>query len=516
MSALDRARASGPNGLRDPARLAAVRATGLARPEADAGLDAIASLTAQTLRVPAATVSLLDGDAELLAGAFGLPTRWLKERSLPLSHSLGPHAIANGDLLIVDDASSDPALKQSAAVESFGARAYAGVPLKTGDGYTIGVLAAFDSAPREWSDSEVDRLRDFAKLTIADVERRRELHESLLEQRALIEAREATERENGQLEADARALDVLLDVSRTLASQPDARTGVCEAASELGDASLAVLWEPTRDGTELTVTAEYGAAIAPLSVPLRSGVCAETDTFLNGSNGAAANGEPNLSVNERLVTRSDAISFALQRVSVEDRPLGVLELGWQRGSDQIPSNAETLMALLAVDAAGAIDRARRTAKLVAEARTDPLTGLPNRRAWTEELARDRARARRLGHPLSVVMADLDHFKEVNDQQGHAAGDRLLKALAVSWRRELRDIDLLARIGGEEFTVILPNCDADEAAAVCERLRQTTPDGVTASLGIAAWDHEEPDDELLARADRALYTAKRQRNHTALA
>ncbi len=142
------------------------------------------------------------------------------------------------------------------------------------------------------------------------------------------------------------------------------------------------------------------------------------------------------------------------------------------------------------------------------ARTDALTGLPNRRSWNEELHREIERARRTDHPLTLAMIDLDHFKSFNDAHGHAAGDDLLAQAAADWRAVLRTTDVLARYGGEEFAVMLPGCTADEALELLERLRASTPDEQTCSVGVSQLrDDDEPAD-LVARADAAMYEAKR--------
>ena len=146
-------------------------------------------------------------------------------------------------------------------------------------------------------------------------------------------------------------------------------------------------------------------------------------------------------------------------------------------------------------------------RLEALARTDALTGLPNRRAWDEELTRSVAAARRDGRGLVLAMIDLDHFKVLNDAQGHAAGDRFLCEAAAAWRLTLRVDDFLARYGGEEFAALLHGCTVGEAQELVERLRAATPGG-TCSAGIAEWRGEAPE-QLVARADAALYAAKRR-------
>ena len=151
------------------------------------------------------------------------------------------------------------------------------------------------------------------------------------------------------------------------------------------------------------------------------------------------------------------------------------------------------------------------------ARTDFLTQLPNRGAWDvalEDALRHQSSAQR---PIAVAVLDLDHFKNFNDDHGHSRGDALLQELAKAWQNLIRGNDLIARYGGEEFAVLLYGCPKARALEVIDRLRATTPLGSTASAGIAVWDGQQPPSALMARADSALYDAKRQgRNRTVLA
>jgi len=141
------------------------------------------------------------------------------------------------------------------------------------------------------------------------------------------------------------------------------------------------------------------------------------------------------------------------------------------------------------------------------ARSDALTGLPNRRALDEALPREMARARRSGLPLCLAIVDIDHFKAYNDSHGHLVGDVLLRDCAVAWDGELRGEDMLVRFGGEEFLVVLPDCAPEDAAEIVERLRAATPDEQTCSAGLVLWDPAESIEDVLARADAALYEAK---------
>ncbi|MFG1610596.1 GGDEF domain-containing protein [Actinoplanes sp. NPDC049265] len=146
-------------------------------------------------------------------------------------------------------------------------------------------------------------------------------------------------------------------------------------------------------------------------------------------------------------------------------------------------------------------------QLEAMAYVDALTGVPNRRAWDIELNRRLNGARRQGRTLLVGLIDLDHFKKFNDTNGHQAGDQLLRGAAVAWRGQLRSDDLVARYGGEEFGLIL-GCRLSDVDSIMRRLRSVMPDGQRFSAGIAQWTGTETADQLVARADAALYTAKR--------
>ena len=145
-----------------------------------------------------------------------------------------------------------------------------------------------------------------------------------------------------------------------------------------------------------------------------------------------------------------------------------------------------------------------------QARTDPLTGLANRRGWDEQLDRELAQASRSGRPVSVALLDLDDFKGFNDAHGHQAGDRLLVAAAAAWQGQLRDGDVLCRWGGDEFAALLPDCSEDAAREIIARLTPTTPAQQSCGAGIAEWDGAETSDELVWRADAELLGHKRAR------
>jgi diguanylate cyclase (GGDEF)-like protein len=130
-----------------------------------------------------------------------------------------------------------------------------------------------------------------------------------------------------------------------------------------------------------------------------------------------------------------------------------------------------------------------------------------RRVWDDELPRELARARRADTPVSVAIVDIDHMSAFNMLRGEREGDMLIKETAARWRNELREVDVLARLEGTEFAVVLPSCGLGEACEVLDRVRAATPRGQTASAGVARWDGEEPAELLVARAQDALSAAK---------
>ena len=153
----------------------------------------------------------------------------------------------------------------------------------------------------------------------------------------------------------------------------------------------------------------------------------------------------------------------------------------------------------------------------AEARTDALTGLANRRAFDDELARRHAEFERLGKPYTVVLGDIDHFKRFNDAHGHQVGDEVLRRVAKLLRGAAREMDMVARYGGEEFVVILPGTAVADAQTTLARLRKAVETdrlrhngqelNVTISLGAAEQLPDEDAAVLVRRADAAMYAAK---------
>jgi diguanylate cyclase (GGDEF)-like protein len=189
---------------------------------------------------------------------------------------------------------------------------------------------------------------------------------------------------------------------------------------------------------------------------------------------------------------------------------GVLFLYYNK-KDPIQERQKNLFLNIGKQIGIAIDNAELYEKTKELSITDPLTGLANRRLMDNELKRCFHRARRYGRPFSLIMFDIDDFKQYNDTFGHQAGDRLLSQIGSIALKELRSTDLAFRYGGEEFLVVLPETKIKDAIVVAERLRKTikTMTRVTISLGISSYrDDVDNPEQIIKEADSALYLAKR--------
>jgi len=286
-----------------------------------------------------------------------------------------------------------------------------------------------------------------------------------------------------------------------------AGVAICVAATEVTDASGSSLWEPTSDSSGLEVTAATDPELKGARVVFIGQPSGAVRAFTSRKPFFVGEARDSAEVDQRLVERLGVSSVLFQPVLQEGSPIGVLITYWREAIASLDPEVAQTVALISAEASIAIERAQLMDRLERAARTDDLTGLLNRRAWDEYLEREISRARRSGAPLCVAFLDLDRFKDYNDGFGHQAGDRLLKQAAAAWGERLRDTDLLARYGGDEFAVALLDCELEEAVELLERLREATPEDESSSAGVVCWDRRESASELITRADRLLYAAK---------
>jgi len=243
------------------------------------------------------------------------------------------------------------------------------------------------------------------------------------------------------------------------------------------------------------------------------------DEVMRGDDYALSSDKPGSVFPLTAAERAEGVrSVVCLPLAIEQQRLGVIYFFRGEGQDFSFEDIELIRTFSCL-AARAIQNARLHERTVDLAETDALTGLYNRRKLEQRLREEIQRAQRSTRPLALLLLDIDYFKRINDRHGHATGDSVLKAVAEIFRREVRDVDLVARTGGEEFMFLLPETGGERAQRVAERIRQaladkpvTTADGeplkITASIGIACYPiNANSTEALIANADRALYAAK---------
>ena len=275
-------------------------------------------------------------------------------------------------------------------------------------------------------------------------------------------------------------------------------------------------WHLESDGFRLAECAD-GAEALQLAARLRP------DVMLLGVELATMDG---LAVLAEMKARPDLadipVVFVTARTTTDDLVEG-LRLG---AHDYLFKPFEPAEVVARVRSAARVSRLqetlrRRNEELERISRSDALTGLPNRRDIDDHLAVMLAAGRRHGDTLGVAMIDIDHFKRINDTHGHAAGDAVLQEVASRLRVAARQEDLVGRWGGEEFVVLLPRCDAAKVFDVSDRIRRTVaatpvglPEGGSIDVTVSIGCTPGLDDDVVERADAALYTAKEEgRNRT---
>ncbi len=314
--------------------------------------------------------------------------------------------------------------------------------------------------------------------------------------------RRGLEQELEQAKRIARSMHLLIDG----AAGDDARLAICEAGRYAVQAPIAVLWEPVESGLGLRATAVVGPLVEESEIPLQGSRYGAARAFLSGAAGFVGDLSAHPEAAPQNHQGAGVRTLHWQPIGAGPGIEGVLELGWLEARGPLGTADGPVVEVIGIEAATALRRARRTDRIASLALVDQLTSAGNRRAWDGEIGRALAQARREHWPVCVAVLDLDRFKEFNDTHGHGAGDDLLVEIAAAWSDGLRESDFLARYGGDEFAVLLPNCDPPEAMRLIDRLRVASH--APSSAGVAAWNGEESAESLVRRADFALYRAKR--------
>jgi diguanylate cyclase (GGDEF)-like protein/PAS domain S-box-containing protein len=383
-------------------------------------------------------------------------------------------------MMVVRDAREDRRVRTNPLVTGEPhVRFYAGVPLVTGDGFALGTLCVVDFEPREITDEQADTLRALARQVIVQLELRRST-------RAL--ERQITQRE--------RAEEAL-------------RESEARFAAFMDNAPMVAF---LKDGVGRMLY--VNRTFERLSGVTRAGIVGKTDADWLSEGVARQNVE-----NDRTILASGRSLEVVETVPLS----GGVERHWL--TLKFPLDAagvERLEGGVAVDITECGEAEAKLAEANAKLREadllldrlahrDGLTGVYNRRAFQARLEEEVAQAGRRGGPVSLMLRDVDHFKAYNDAFGHPAGDAVLKRVARVLGTVLREVDFVARFGGEEFTVVMPETDVAGARAAGEHLRAVVQHirwecrGVTVSVGAAtlrpATDGAKA---LVAEADEALY------------
>jgi GGDEF domain-containing protein len=280
----------------------------------------------------------------------------------------------------------------------------------------------------------------------------------------------------------------------------ETRSAICEAAKDNAGAQYALLLEPDANARRLVTTAATDASVentefylSESGVPAVRTYAAARDVFqqqveqppLLGDNG----------------TFTDVASMLWFPVRGHESPMGVLGVGWTEPVKRLPETLPAVMEALAAEAAGVIERTTLLLKLETIHKVDEVTGLPNERAWEEEVPRELSRARRQGTPLSVVLLDLGDFELTAQGVVDRPDADLLRRAAEAWSRELGPSDFLAhRLPPGRFATLLPNVAADGAETAAFRLQALAPRARDCAIAVATWDGIELPAVLVGRAE----------------
>lgn len=410
---------------------------------------------------------------------------------------------ATGQQLIVDDAANDPRAVQVPGSPDLAEESMLLAPLRS-ESRVIGVVVLSRLGLARFSDDELRLLGVLADQAAVAIEN----------------ARLLTERDRHVAE-----LQALLEIAEAGGAATDERDLACELAAKLRvasgmDACLISRWD-----TDSGRLAPIGADGRPLIGPerdlgshrtLRHVLMNDEPVWLDPAAEELERAELS-----RLHQLGGAATMLLP-LSTAGRVAGVLELISESPGRRFSEGETKLLRAMANQAASALENARLVRQLRDAAETDLVTGVYSHRHLQDRVRQEVARAARGRTALSVLMVDLDDFKRVNDLHGHQTGDRVLRAIAGALRAAVRTSDVVARYGGDEFVVVMPETDGSEAQSVAERaeaavahLRHPMPDGsevqVTCSVGLALHPRDgRTGKELLRAADAQMYHQKRSR------
>src|SRR5438874_2098896 len=377
--------------------------------------------------------------------------------------------------------------------------AFCGVPLEERGGGLMGALVA-------------DRAAMFS------AEEQRVLEALASEVTRAVEAERLLGAVRREKEEKARFFRALEELNKTTTPQQAAQTAIAQARQMCGALDLcAITLVEDRRHRVVAVDGEGASPLRDLSFGENAGLVCNVVKLGAPSLGRALGAMDRVLIFDAGTVVRGLAALKIFPLKAGESVVGTLVCG-SHSPDALPEAAQKELAMLALQAAEALVRTRLYAQAERLATTDGLTALLNRRTFNAQLHARLREAERYQRPLSLLLLDIDHFKQVNDGYGHPAGDAVLRSVASLLTRQARETDIVARYGGEEMALILPETDARGALAIAERIRKAvggahhpTDQGtlkVTVSAGLSTWSGgADGAEELLVAADKALYRAK---------
>jgi len=468
-----------PLPVNEARRLLALESYNILDTSPEQGFDDLVLLASQICETPIALVSLVAGERQWFKSRIGL-----EAEETPRELSFCAHALLQpDDVFHVPDARTDARFSDNALVTGEqNIQFYAGAPLVTPDGDVLGTLCVLDNKPRELSPSVEKALRALARQAVNQLEMRRNLMR-------LSDALAVRVQVEGELRESESRFEAFMDHSPLVAFLKDS------------GGRYVYVNKPFLDRFNMSreqVIGRNDFELWPKDIAQN----------LRDHDARVVAGQNTVELIERVPTPDgekywQAFKFPLQQGGGKGRFLAGVALDVTQ-TKQYEQQLERYQQELE----------NALSRVEAESRSDALTGLNNRRAFNPKLEEEFDRARRYGSPLSILMLDVDKFKRFNDSFGHGSGDEVLQTVARLLAEKARVSDFVARLGGEEFAVLLPNTGAEGAFILAERIRRTMETtswqlrSVTASIGIATFDSSSKSGaELLDQADKALYEAK---------
>ncbi len=460
-----------PEELLEQNRLAALLELEILDTPEEQEFNELVRLASEICQTPISLVSLVDKERQWFKASVGLTARETNRNV-----SFCAHAIQRPGLFVVEDATCDVRFQDNGLVTGApNIRFYAGMPLQSPKGYALGTLCVIDTVPRRLSESQLKALEILGRQVTARMQLR--AREKAL-QAALTEK---------------VAIEKSLESSRILFQTfVEHNPNICYFKAE--------------DGKYLSYNAKFAELFG---IGLNDWIGkSDYDT-------QQAEAADQFRAQDELVLNRGIVSEVSHQIRAADGRLVWLKLI----KFAIRLNEQrSILAGVAIDVTPEVKKeqalSEANVQLMQMAQTDPLTGVSNRRFFEERIASEFARTQNAGQPLTLIILDIDDFKKRNDTYGHAAGDDALRMLGGLLRESLRGGDLPARIGGEEFAILLAGMNEAGATLVARRIQDRLrtadcgPVPMTVSMGIASASPElESWEKLYSLADRAMYQAK---------